>query len=365
MNPFQNSRTVVVLTLLTLVTGCSWFNFGRNDNNSNTQVREALEVPPDLVRPAGSDLSAPTAARQPVTASSMPAGTATSPAIGTAAPADSRVRLERDGAQRWLVVQDDPKRVWSEVRDYYLRNKIKLTADKVETGIIETEWMTRPVKADSAIGQFFAYFRSTGMRDRYRVRVEAGRQPGTSEVFVSHQAQEEVVASGGGVQVVQTVWQPAGSDPLMEAEMLSTLMVQLGLDKKQAEKQLLASTSERVQPVKEGLLLSEEDMDSAWRRVGQALDRVAVNTEDRDRTAGLFYVQYKARAGSEKGSVLSDWLMSDKAADGKKDGPQDRYQVALRSTTRGTVISIRNVAGEPDTGKAAKELLDLLYQQLR
>jgi outer membrane protein assembly factor BamC len=363
MNPSQNYRAVLAIALLAVATGCSWFNFGRNDN-SNTQVRESLEVPPDLARPAGTDLSAATDARKPVTASSIPAGTAPGSAPATAA-AESRVRLERDGAQRWLVVQGDPKQTWAQVRDYYLRNKIKLTTDNVDTGIIETEWMTRPVKADSAVGQFFSWFRSTGMRDRYRVRVEAGRQPGTSEVFVSHQALEEVIASGGGVQVVHTEWQPAGSDPLMEAEMLATLMTQLGLDKKQAESQLLASTSERAQLVKEGLLLSEQDLDNAWRRVGQALDRAAVRTEDRDRTAGIFYVHYSPRGGSEKGSVLTDWLMTDRGPDNKKEGPKESYQVALSSTARGTVIGIRDVAGKPDTGKGAKELLELLYLQLR
>jgi len=352
----------IALITIAGLAGCSWFNFGR-DNNANTQVRETLEVPPDLVRPSGTDLSAPSGARKPATASAQ-SDQATPSAVAPSAPVSERVRLERDGAQRWLVVQDDPKRVWVEIRDYFLRNKMKLTSDNAATGILETEWLPRPVQADSALGKFFSYFRSTGMRDRYRVRIESGRVAGTSEVYVSHQAQEEVVASGGGVQVVQTVWQPAASDPQIEAEMLAKLMDQLGADPKQAQRLQLASTSERIQSVKDGLLISDENMDSAWRLVGQALDRAAVTIEDRDRTAGIYYVRYKARSGDEKGGSVTGWLLGD-SSEGKKDGSRDRFQVALQSSVRGTVVNIRNVAGEPDPGKTAKELLDTLQQQLR
>ncbi len=371
-------RNRLLLTLLALALtsgGCSLF--GSKGEKETVKLRASLEVPPDLARPAGEDFSAAVPAeRGAVPAANGPsAAVAGAPVAASGAPvtASGRVRLERDGAQRWLVVQDTRERVWMTVREHFLRDEFKLDIDDPKAGVLETNWINRrEVVGGGVLGKFLSGLRSTGLRDKYRVRIESGRVAGTTEVYVSHQGLEEVVLSEGGPSgVVQTTWQPRPSDPEKEAEMLGKLMAGLGGDVQQAGAGAAAAvaatapaaTSERAQRVKDTLVLPQEDLDGAWRRVGQALDRAGVVIEDRDRSAGIYYVRYVATGAAAKKAVVFPWESG--AGDGQDDGAQNRFQVALKAEGGGTTVGVRNVKGQPDDSKPGERLLTLLHQQLR
>lgn len=358
----------LVAALLASLGGCTLFSGNKIDNPPAKQ-REALEVPPDLARPAGDGPAA------------VPAGgatvysdyTAKLPTIGAEqAPSDTKtentgaiVRLERDGSLRWLVVQDATTRVALKTRDYFLRHNMKLVVDNATVGLLETDWIDRPVKMGGGVlGSLFGKLHSTGLRDKYRVRIERGRASGTSEVYVSHQAMEEVVTGGGSVNVVETAWQPRPADPAMEAEMLGKLMVDLGLDEQQAKRQLATGNTERALLIQDTLSLPREDLDSAWRRVTQALDRSGVTIEDRDRSAGLFYVRYLDKEVGEKSGGLLSWVLGS-TKDEQAEAATDRFQVKLEATAADTTLSVLNVKGEKGQSKTGTRLLNLLYQQLR
>ncbi len=225
---------VFVAALLASLGGCTLFSGNKIDNPPAKQ-REALEVPPDLARPAGDGPAAVPAGGATVysdyTAKLPTTGAEQAPSDTKTENAGAIVRLERDGSLRWLVVQDATTRVALKTRDYFLRHNMKLVVDNATVGLLETDWIDRPVKMGGGVlGSLFGKLHSTGLRDKYRVRIERGRASGTSEVYVSHQAMEEVVTGGGSVNVVETAWQPRPADPAMEAEMLGKLMVDLGLD---------------------------------------------------------------------------------------------------------------------------------------
>lgn len=354
--------------------GCAWLGLNKNDNTPVKQ-REALEVPPDLARPAGDDLATVPAegtatfskyATKTPTETLKPAATA---GIDETQASNKPARLERDGALRWLVVSGDPERTWVKARDYFLLNNIKLSVEDPKTGILETDWIERPVKIGSGFfGNMLSKIHSTGLRDKIRVRVERGRSAGTSEIYVAHQGLEEVVVSGGGVQVIETAWQPRATDPAMEAEMLAKLLAHFGLDESQAKAQMASVDAERVPLVKGQLILAQDDMDTAWRRVGLALDRSGVITEDRDRSVGIYYVRYvDAKQGTKRGAF--SWLFgdSDKGAgpDSKEELPKDRFQVRLKALATGTSVAVFDVKGEADTSGTGQQLLSVLQQQLR
>ena len=362
----------LIAALLIGLGGCTQFG-GNKTANTPAKQREALEVPPDLTRPAGDNLAvvpAGEAATYSEYTAKTPAANA-SPAtlaIG-AAPTSAAVRLERDGAQRWLVVQDDPARAWVKARDYFLRNDIALTVDDAKTGVLESDWINRPVIFTGILGNVLSALHSSGLRDKFRVRVELGRVGGTTEVYVSHQGLMEVVANSDPTSATTITWQPRPADPEMEAEMLAKLLTHFGLDAGQVQGQVAAAGAERAQRVKDALLLPQDDLDAAWRRVGQALDRAGVLTEDRDRSAGIFYVRYvdSRQAGKRKG--LFSWLTSDSAkessAHAKDDAPSDRFQVRLKTLDAGTQVMVLDVKGEPELSTTGQKLLDVLQQQLR
>ena len=64
---------------------------------------------------------------------------------------------------------------------------------------------------------------STGELDKFRTRVE--RTPTGSDVYISHRGMKEVYT---GERKEHTIWQPRPTDPQLEAEFLSRLMVKLG-----------------------------------------------------------------------------------------------------------------------------------------
>ena len=175
-----------------------------------------------------------------------------------------------------------------------------------------------------------------------------------------------VVNSGGSV--IQTAWQARAADPEMEAEVLRKLMTHFGLDPSQAQSQVAATSLEAAPLVKGELLLAQDDLDSAWRRIGLALDRSGVTIEDRDRNAGIYYVRYIDSAQSKRSGIFN-WLRSDseKSSEpgGKDELPRDRFQIRVKAGTAGTNVSVYDVKGEPDTSTTAQKLLSVLQQQLR
>lgn len=360
--------SVILLSL----NGCAWLGINKSENPPAKQ-REALEVPPDLARPAGDDIAvvpAEGAATFSKYATKTPAESPspTAPSNVEAAPSaiNQPARLERDGALRWLVVQGEPERVWVKAREYFLVNNLKLSVEDPKSGILESDWIERPANIGSGLfGNILSKLHSTGLRDKIRVRIERGRDAGTTEIYVAHKGLEEVIASGDSSSVIQTAWQPRAADPGMEAEILAKLLTHFGLDASQAKTQVASTTADRVPLVKGELILAQDDVEAAWRRVGLALDRTGVIIEDRDRSAGIYYVRYLDGKQTGKRGVFS-WLRGDPdKADGKDELPNDRFQIRLKTLATGTGVSVFNVKGEPDTSSAGQQLLGVLQQQLR
>jgi outer membrane protein assembly factor BamC len=106
----------------------------------------------------------------------------------------------------------------------------------------------------------------------------------------------------------------------------------------------------------------DEQFSRAWRLVGLALDRVGFAVEDRDRSAGIYYVRYNdpTREDTDEGffSGLAFW------ADDDVD-TVNRYQVRVGTGGDMTVVRVANEQGEPDISPTAVRILTLLQEQIR
>lgn len=334
-----------------------------SSGKSDIKLRESLEVPPDLSRPAGDD---PTTASGTAVFSDYVAKMQSGAKAGNGAgSAPHGVTLERDGALRWLVVQDSPESVLTQVRAYFQRTETKLGMDNAQAGVIETDWNERKVVlGESALYKFLGSMHSSGIRDKFRVRVEPGRRAGTTEVYVTYYGLEQVLIGNSSSSSV--TWQPRPADPAMEADLLARLMVHFGLNEKLAKDQVATgTTSERARKDKGTLILAQDDLDTAWRRVGQALDRAQVTIEDRDRSAGLYYIRFIPADAQAKSGGLFGLFSGSKDKDADQDETQNRFQVLVKAQPGGPVVSVRNIKGELEKSKTGERLIDLLYQQLR
>lgn len=354
--------SVALMLLAGSLGGCGLFG---TREEPQVKMREALEVPPDLARPQGGDraVGAPggTAVYSDYAGNRVREPDQASRAGGSEPAVPSGVRLERDGGLRWLVVQDSPTNVLARIRKFLQGKQLVLEVDNPKAGIFETEWTERRINiGTNALTRMLSGNRSTGLRDKYRFRVEAGRVAGTSEVTVSQLGLEEMTLRdySGGAEVG---WKPRPTDPQAEAKMLADLMVALGASAEQAGTQVAAAAAERARKEQGGLLLPQEDFDRAWRRVGQALDRSAYVVEDRDRSAGVLYVYDRSAAKGSGTSAFGGWLRVGEGTEAE----EDRFQVVLKQADAGVTVRVLNVKGERVSTKSGERLFDYLFSQLQ
>ena len=224
----KNAARFGLLGLTIALSACSVLEGDKIDYKSASKG-QTLEVPPDLKQ-----LSRDTRYSVPggvVSANALEAGKATqTPDSQAAANRLGDVRIERNGDQRWLVVQRPVEKLWDPVRDFWLENGFTLAQDQINIGIMETDWAENRAKIPqdfvrSTLGKVFDSLYSTGERDKFRTRLE--RLPdGSTEIYVSHRGMIEVYNS---TAKDSTVWQPRPTDPELEVEFLRRMMVKLGV----------------------------------------------------------------------------------------------------------------------------------------
>ena len=374
-------RKILLTAAAAVVAGCA--------SDSGVDYKKAgtlppLEVPPDLTAPARDNRYAVPESGRSATLSGYQAERRDQPAraAGTSVlPEVERMRIERAGTQRWLVVQGEPpEKLWPLIKDFWQESGFLIKMENSAAGVMETDWAeTRPKVPEGTVreflGKIFEPLYSTSERDKYRTRLDRAPDGGT-EIYISHRGMQELYTTREPTSSTpgQTAWQPRPPDPELEAEFLRRLMVRLGArDEKAKELAAVAAPQQRADLVKANdgteRLQVHEPFDRAWRRVGLALDRVGFTVEDRDRQKGLYFVRYAdpdAEMGEkDKGifSTISGWFSSDT----KVKAAQYRVQVTQESggTTAGSQVYVLNKDGKAENSKTSQRILALLHEQLK
>src|SRR5207247_1306447 len=102
-----------------------------------------LEIPPDLTSPARDNrYVVPDAAKSTATLSGYEAERREGKPSASLVvlPQVERMRIERAGTQRWLVVEESPEKLWPLVRDFWQENGFLIKFEAPELGVMETEW---------------------------------------------------------------------------------------------------------------------------------------------------------------------------------------------------------------------------------
>ena len=386
----KRSAPVAILLASGLIAGCSTTKSQNTpDFQSVVAAQPAgarLEVPPDLTSPQIQDkytIPGTSVASADVMAKDM----AATPQAGTPA-ADSGpvlarvndVKMVRAGSQRWLVVSGKtPAQLWPLLKAFWQDNGFTIKKEEPDIGVMETDWAENranlpndPIRSFlETVGLGSIY--STAQRDMFRIRLEHGQNGGT-EVYFSDRGMKEVYVNEGKSQ---TMWEPRAPDPELEAEMLGRFMIRLGLSEEQAHtavRQSEAPVKAEAPPINNGTLVINDSFDRAWRRVGLALDRTGLTVNDRNRSAGIYYVtpvksdpDSKQADKSSAGSFWSSmafWRSNDKT---QVAAPADNsLQVLVKqSDPDHTAISITDKDGKVLTDAFAKNALSKLQGELQ
>jgi outer membrane protein assembly factor BamC len=351
--------------------GCGIMESKKIDYKSAGKL-PTLEVPPDLTAPTGDNRYAIPDAQGSGTAtlSAYSQERKAAPTASTALlPAQDKARIERAGSQRWLVVQATPQEVWPVIKDFWQETGFLVNLESPETGVIETDWAENRAKIPQdvirrTIGKAIDGLYSTAERDKFRTRIEAGKD-GT-EIYISHRGMMEVYATEGKDK---TVWQPRPTDPELEAEMLRRLMVRFGVEEKRAETLLARQqTPDQARIVKDGgasVLEMDESFDRAWRRVGLALDRVGFAVEDRDRSKGVYFVRY-IDPEIDNDSKRDEGVFAKMAFwRSKKDQTSPQLQIVVNEAGDKSRVSVTGSDGKPADANTQNRIVNLLHKELK
>ena len=351
-------------------TGCSsvgdFLSGDKVDYRSSGAQTVKLDVPPDLSQLPGQTRYGQVTASTVSASSLMRADKADANVV---LPQSTTVKLERQGQTRWLSVNLPPEAVAEQVRSFWLDMGFELTTDKADLGLFETNFNENRAKVPQdgvrkALGKVFEALYDTGERDQYRTRIE--RTASGCEVYITHRGLSEEFEDA---KKERTTWKVRPSDPGLEAEMLSRLMVKLGAPKdaataaKAVAAAPVAANTALARLDASGVNLSvDADFDTAWRRVGLALDRSGFTVENRDRKNGNYEVRLSDSDVEANKPGFFKRLFSSSAA--SYDG-LSRYNVKVvgqsRSNTLVSVTDDKGNASKSDTAKRiAKQLLDEL-----
>ena len=368
-----------------VLSGCSWFSESAVDYKSAGKL-PPLEVPPDLTSPQRDNrYSIPETARSSATLSGYEAerrdpargGRAVAATSGSPVvlPDVERMKIERAGTQRWLVVQETaPEKLWPLIKDFWQEAGFLVAMENPQAGVMETDWAESRARVSAGtvrdmLSRSLDFLYSTSERDKFRTRLDRTPDGNGTEIYISHRGMEEVYTTRDprGDTPGNTAWQPRPPNPELEAEFLRRLMVRLGAPGERA-KQLAAPGQEplRAEIVKSNdgteRLQVYEPFDRAWRRVGLALDRVGFTVEDRDRQKGLYFVRY-ADPESEMAAKDRGFFARIFSSDSKVKAEQ--YRVQVSAETAGSQVLVLNKDGAAEQSKTAQRILALLHEQLK
>ncbi|WP_404984160.1 outer membrane protein assembly factor BamC [Caballeronia sp. LZ034LL] len=395
------TRMAALLAVAGIVAGCGSTNpnaFNYKSDQRSKQV--SLAVPPNLIDEASDSRSLPPQGGQ-ASLSDLQQVQKVAPNAPTVVPPVSGMHIQRDGAERWLVVDGkSPDQVWPQIRRFWQEQGFLLVVDQRDKGVMETDWNeTHPQISDGLIRDTLAKATGnsyvTAERNKYRTRLEKAPDGGTY-VFVSQKGMREALT---GVNNDSSQWQARPNDPALENEYLKRLMSSLALSDQRAASggatsldtpaaanvagaqgakggdakaasvaaQNVANAgntpirNEVVPEADTSQITLPEAYDRAWLRVGTALDRANFTVDDRDRAKGMYYVRYvdpTDKTSAEQGF----WSQ---VFHGRKEMKAKQYQVNVRAVTEAqTRVAIVDDKGNPDSSPQARQIMALLAGQI-
>ena len=205
--------------------------------------------------------------------------------------------------------------------------------------------------------------------DKFRIRLERGDSKNKSRLFIRHKGariakdvvnanlwgeEEPVAINDDGAN--KTLWVSRPSDPELEIELLQNFMVYYGLDENAVDDELSVYSNKRVARVVshgKGVALEvKENFPRTWRRIGLALDRLGFVVDDRNRSAGVYYISIPDKFETKEEKTWFERLFDKE----HKDLPS-YYLLSIVEKNNDTYVTIRTRESSTLDDKVAEKIL--------
>ncbi len=371
----KRGHCITLLLLAAFLAGC---DKALDTRYLDASLGRSLELPPDLNR-----VEAESRFELPRVFSGD------DPERRDAVPVLARVeslRLQGSGDFYWLEVDAGVEELYQKLRGFWANEGYRLIIDEPVIGIMMTEWIYKEEGGvDPDASWFKRLFQGENLaasQDQFRTRIERV-EDGPNRIYIAHRGtefQQGIVASDRGTDSQTQLdeepedWEFRRSEPELEIEMLSRLMVYLGL--RQAEVEQQVADLEMFAPrafyyvdtdENSPYLIMRDAYQVAWNRVYHQLERMNFDIEQFEFQSGLLgegIIQIGAEVGTESeaggGGFFSLFSSSEPEV--------ERLQFVLvlsEETHEMTRVEIENIDGELDSSRQGAALLDMLYREVR
>jgi outer membrane protein assembly factor BamC len=361
------ARLTVVVLQVALLAACKGGDFRYQDST----LGPPLELPPDL---AGSQIESKF--ELPATLSGDDANAARDK-IPVLAKVDS-IKLESNGDMYWLRVAEPVENLYQLVKNFWVSEGYRLDVDEPVIGLMQTEWIYKEEggkeKSSSWIEGLFTTEDLSASQDQYRARIERDETGNLNRVYIAHRGTEykHVLTTDGAREDERSdnKWVFRPREPELEIEMLSRLMIYLGLQDDEVEQQganikLFKPRAIMDIDADEGspFLIINDIYQIAWNRVFHQLERMNFEIVSFEFKSGLsgegvIYIKAPTLEVTEEGGFFS--FQSE-----AKEGEIKLTLVFSEETNQTTRLILEDDKGQFDTSAEGNEFIKLLFQQIK
>jgi len=372
-------KLLMVLTAIQLA-ACS---SGSSNPYNESRVLADLEIPPDLtVETSDSRVELPSAVATDgsVSGGTGNVGSRVSGGANNTVPilADTEsIKLEGYADFYWLSVLGSVDNTYQLVKKFWASEGYKLILDEPVIGIMQTEWIYHKEGASDEdknfVSKFFGGDELSGTQDQFKTRISRDSETGATQVYITHRGTEysHVLSTKADDEKFEgNDWGFRASDSELEVEMLSRLMVYLGLEKSELNEHLvnikLFSPRSRLEvdyKENETYLLLKGNYTRNWNRTLHQLERLNFEVPSSE-----------IRSGFSSDGVMQ--VITDIDTKVQKTGlfstsseveiqKKEIHLIFTEESHELTRISMEDEDGEIDNSSEAVEFLTLLNEYLK
>jgi outer membrane protein assembly factor BamC len=359
-------RFTVLLLQVVLLAACK-----NSYDYQGSSMGQPLELPPDLdAQQAESKFELPTTILGDEEQTERDK-------IPVLARVDS-IQLESNGDMYWLQIDEPVDNLYQLVKNFWAAEGYRLDIDEPVIGLMQTEWIYKDEgsqEADSSwLESLFTSEDLSASQDQYRSRIERDNTTNLNRIYIAHRGTEykyELTSDGPRRdERAANTWVFRPPEPELEIEMLSRLMIYLGLHEDEARQQqenikLFKPRASINVDADEGspFLIINDVYDIAWNRVYHQLERMnfeitSVELKSEFTGEGAIFIESPTLEIVEGSGFFSSQTE-------EKEGSIKLTLVFSEETNQLTRMILEDEKGQFDTSPEGNDFLNLLYQKIK